>query len=140
MIKFDLFKEWLPSIIDGKVPYLYKNVPENDVKGEEFMLLRALSQYEDCVGVANLANEKMHGKLPAKLLYDFLFYAIPKKRRFSGKWGKQGKRPDDIEILQRAFNLNYTRAVEYMELMSDEDFKALVKEYTDEGGVSKKRG
>lgn len=134
MIKFDLFKEWLPSITDGKVGYLYANVAENDVSGEDFMILRALSQYQDCVEIANLANQKLHDKVSSKLLYDFLFYGIPKKRRYSGKWGKQGKKAAELEAIQKAFNCNATRAKECMDLMSKDALKELVKDYTDTGG------
>lgn len=140
MIKFDLFKEWLPSIIDGKVSYIYAHVAENDVSNEDFMILRALSQYQDLVGIANLANEKLHGKTPSKLLYDFLYYSIPKKRRFSGKWGKQGKKMAELEIVAKAFNCNQARAKEYVGLMTDEALKELVEDFTDFGGVSKKGG
>lgn len=137
MLKFDLFKEWLPSILDGKVGYLYANVAENDVTAEDFMLLRALSQYQDCVGIANIANEKLHNKVASKLLYDFLFYGVPKKKRYSGKWGKQTKQIKELEVIQQAFQCNTKVAKEYMELIPKDELKALVKEYTDFGGNAK---
>lgn len=140
MIKFDLFKEWLPSITDGKVGYLYTGVAENDVSAEDFMILRALSQYQDCVNITNLANEKLHGKVPSKLLYDFLFYGIPKKRRYSGKWGKQGKQAQELEVIQKAFKCNAKIAKEYLDLMTEKAIAEIVKEYTDIGGIGKKNG
>ena len=98
------------------------------------MLCRALSQYSDCLGIANIANQKLHGKVSSRLLYDFLFYAIPKKKRYSGKWGKQAKELKEVEVVKKAFACNNARAREYLMLMSKEDIKQLVKDYTDVGG------
>lgn len=139
MLKFDLFKEWLPSILDGSKPYLYNNVPEDDVTGEDFMLCRALSQYGDCIGVANIANQKLQGKVSSRLLYDFLFYAVPKKKRYSGKWGKQAKEIKEAEAIKKAFSCNDVRAKEYLALMNKKDVERLVKDYTEEGGQGGKR-
>lgn len=134
MIKFDLFSEWLASVLDGTVPHIYNNSVEQDVKNEDFMLLRSLSQFEDCLAYSNLANEKMNGKIDPKLLYDFLFYAIPKKKRYSGKWGKAVKEPEHIEVIARAFNCNRERAKEYSTLISKENLEQLVRDFTDMGG------
>lgn len=137
MIKYDLFKEWLPSVVEGKGGHLYSNVAEQDVKNEDFMVLRALSHYQDCLPFASLANEKMNGKIAPKLLYDFLFYGIPKKKRFSGKWGHAFKEAKELEVVKKAFKCNNARAKEYMELMDKEVLKQLVKDYTNEGGRGK---
>lgn len=139
MIKFDLFKEWLPSIVDGTKPYLYNDVPEQDVTDEDFMLCRALSYYADCLGFANIANQKLNGKVSSRLLYDFLYYAVPKKKRYSGKWGKQAKELKEAEAIKKAFGCNNARAREYLMLMSKESIKEIVDAYTNEGGrVGKK--
>lgn len=134
MLKFDLFKEWLPSVLDGTKPYLYNNVPEHDVSDEDFMLCRALSQYGDCIGLANVANQKLQNKVDHKLLYDFLYYAVPKKKRWSGKWGKQAKEMKEVEVVKKAFCCNNARAREYLALMDKQSIEQLVKDYTDEGG------
>ena len=137
MIKFDLFSEWLGSIIDGSHPHIYNNSVEQDIKNEDFMLLRSLSQYEDCLPYANIANEKMNGKIDPKLLYDFLFYAIPKKKRWSGKWGKVTNEDENIEVICKAFDCNRDRAREYLGLIPQDQLEQLVKDYTDFGGRAK---
>lgn len=129
-IKYDVFREWLPSITDGSKPYLYGK----DVTLEPFMLLRALSHFEDCLPYSNLANEKMNGKIDGKLLYDFLFYGIQKKKRWGGKWGKMEKESADLELIKRAFGCNKNIAKDYLRILEKNgELENLRRDY-DEGG------
>lgn len=132
-IKFDLFKEWVPSITDKKGRYLYSGVAENDVSEEIYMICRVLSQYEDCLPFANIVNQKMSDKIDAKLAYDFLYYIIPKYKRAFVTWGKTKKEIEDVELVKKAFNCNNERAKEYLNLMSPNQLEKMRGDF-DAGG------
>ena len=132
-IKFDLFKEWIPSITDKKGRYLYSGVADNDVSEEIYMICRVLSQYEDCLPFANIVNQKMSDKIDGKLSYDFLYYIIPKYKRAFVTWGKTKKEMEDVELVKKAFNCNNERAKEYLSLISPEQLEKMRSNF-DAGG------
>ena len=132
-IKFDLFKEWIPSITDKKGRYLYSGVADNDVSEEIYMICRVLSQYEDCLPFANIVNQKMSDKIDGKLSYDFLYYIIPKYKRAFVTWGKTKKEMEDVELVKKAFNCNNERAKEYLNLIFPEQLEKMRSNF-DTGG------
>ena len=132
-IKFDLFKEWIPSITDKKGRYLYSGVADNDVSEEIYMICRVLSQYEDCLPFANIVNQKMSDKIDGKLSYDFLYYIIPKYKRAFVTWGKTKKEMEDVELVKKAFSCNNERAKEYLNLIFPEQLEKMRSNF-DTGG------
>lgn len=132
-IKFDLFKEWIPSITDKKGRYLYSGVADSGVSEEIYMICRVLSQYEDCLPFANIVNQKMSDKIDGKLSYDFLYYIIPKYKRAFVTWGKTKKEMEDVELVKKAFNCNNERAKEYLNLISPEQLEKMRSNF-DTGG------
>lgn len=119
-MEYDLFKEWLPSITEKKGYYM-DGQEGTEAKYPSFMINRALSQYEDCVLMANMMNHL--SILDAKLQYDFLVHTVAPKRRFS-KWAKATK-SDDILTISKAYNISCKKAEEVMALFSAEEMDAL---------------
>jgi hypothetical protein len=130
----DLFKDWLPSVTEKK-GYMFAegDLDEIERKYPAFMMNRALSQYEDTVLLANEMNCSSH--LDPKIQYDFLYYSVPKKRRFS-KWAKAQK-DDTINMISTIYQISTRRAEEVADLFSDEDIEAL-KQYQFKGGKNEK--
>lgn len=130
-MEFDLFKEWLPSITE-KRGYMFEKGKEEEIerKYPSFMINRALSQYEDTVLFANEVN-RLSSSLDPKLQYDFLYYLVPKKKRFS-KWAKAQK-SDKINTLVEVYKISVRKAEEISDLLSEEDFENL-RNYLDKGG------
>lgn len=131
MMEFDLFKEWLPSITE-KRDYLFEKGKEEEIerKYPSFMINRALSQYEDTVLIANEVN-RLSAFLDPKLQYDFLYYLVPKKRRFA-RWAK-AQRSDTINTLVEVYNISVRKAEEISDLFSEIDIENL-KAYLFKGG------
>ena len=99
-----------------------------------YMVNRGLSYFIDTVMFANEMNVR-HTMSP-KMQYDFLFHSIRKKKRFS-KWHKREKDSADLELVKRAYSYNRERAEEALDLLSDEDLKAL-RESMKTGGLKGK--
>lgn len=129
----DLFKDWVTSISE-KTQDVYKDSGEKveslDAEYPAFMINLALSQYPDTILAANAMNIRADFLQP-KMQYDFLMYAVPKKRRFS-KWAK-GSKDSRIELIKETFNYSQKKAELASELISDEDF-AKIEDYMSQGG------
>jgi len=64
--------------------------------------------------------------------YDFLFSAIRPRKRFS-KWAKKAKDPNDLQLIQEAYNYSKEKAENVYSLFSKDDLKKLRKRL-DKGG------
>ena len=64
--------------------------------------------------------------------YDFYFHALPKRKRFI-KWIKAAEIHDDIELLVEMYNINKTRAAEYLKLLSKEQID-IIRNKLNRGG------
>lgn len=134
-MKFDLFKEWIPSIND-KQGYLFDGSRDSEVEHHypSFMINRALSQYEDTVLLANEVN-RFASTLDPKLQYDFLYYSVPKKKRFAS-WNKATTNKD-ISIIQEVYKMSVKKAEEISDLLDKEQMDSL-EGYIFKGGRDKK--
>lgn len=131
-MEFDLFKDWIPSITE-KTRYLFENkniTSEIERNYPSFMINRALSQYYDTVLIANEVN-RFSSILDPKLQYDFLYYLVPKKRRFA-KWAKSSKN-DIINTIVDVYNVSIKKSEEICDLLSEKDIENL-KSYLNRGG------
>lgn len=107
-----------------------KYILENEKDYSPFMVNKALSYYSDTILYANEMN--LYSDLDNRLQYDFLFHAIPKRKRFS-KWSK----PDinqDIYLIQEYYKYSLERAKEVYTLLSKEQINEL-KQLMDKGGT-----
>lgn len=88
-----------------------------------YMINKALSQHVDTIMFANEMNKSSF--LSKELQHDFLFYSIAAGSRF-GKWAKQ--EPVDKEVvdyLKGKYKLGNERALEYYDLLPDEQIKII---------------
>jgi cellulose synthase/poly-beta-1,6-N-acetylglucosamine synthase-like glycosyltransferase len=99
------------------------------------MINRALSQNADTCLLANEVN-RMAGTLDPKLQYDFLYYSVPKKKRFS-KWAKAQKN-EKINMIIEAYNISVRKAEEIIDLIEQQDFENL-ESYLSKGGKDSSR-
>jgi hypothetical protein len=99
-----------------------------------FMINRALSQHLDTVMLANELNKmSISDKLMA---HDFLFYAVSKKKRY-GKWAKATTEDNDnLELLMKHYAINRKVAMQYLQLMTDDQMNELKQRY-ETGGRTK---
>lgn len=127
----DLFKDWITSINEKHVNVFKEgSVNELEMDYPSYMINRALSQSKDTIQYANLINIKAEYMAP-KMQYDFLFHAVPKRKRFE-KWAKSEKL-DDIEVIKKVFGYSQKKAEIARDLMTDADVEEL-KKHNFEGG------
>lgn len=101
-----------------------------------FLVARSLSYHADCILIVNELNIRGRSEhnLSNKMHYEFLLYSVEKKKRWA-KWAKQDK-DDTISLIMDKYKYSYEKALEVVDLFSDDDIEHL-KRGGDTGGVSK---
>lgn len=94
-----------------------------------YLTNNGLSLFPDTIMYANKMNK--YNFLNKKMQYDYLFYSIRKKNRFTS-WPKK-KDDEFIEIVQEYFNFNYTKAIAALKLLSHEQLLE-IKRKLNKGG------
>lgn len=79
-----------------------------------FLVNRGLSQYVDCVLLANDMN--LYHELPVQLQNLYFLSSVSKRKRFS-KWAKRIQN-DDLALIQEMYQCNERRAEELFSVMS----------------------
>lgn len=98
----------------------------------QFIVNRALSFGRDTILFANELNMNPH--IPNNWAYDFLYFGIPKKKRYD-KWIKR-EEVKDLDIIVEYYNISFKKAIEYVKILSTEQIKEL-KQRLDKGGKVK---
>ena len=98
----------------------------------QFMVGRGLSQFQDCVLLANEMN--ITPTVDNRMHYDFLRTSIRSRRRFS-KWAKKDT-PDRIEVIKEYYGYSDEKAQSVSDLISDESIKEM-KAHLSKGGKTK---
>ena len=123
--------EYLGSINTGK-EYLM-----NDATSEKeyvpFMINRGLSLFADTCLFANEMN--MRSDTPKKMQYDFYYYGVPKKKRFS-KWPKKEEKLDEVKALAEHMNISYEKAKVYLSILNPTQIEE-IRNLLDMGGTRK---
>ena len=97
-----------------------------------FLVNRALSFGYDTVLFSNELN--LNPSISNQMAYDFLYYGIPKKRRYS-KWQKRDE-IKDLDVIKDYYNISFTKAIEYSKILTTEQITEL-KQRLDKGGKTK---
>ena len=105
---------------------------ENEKDYSAFLTNRGLSQFQDCVLLANEMNRASH--IDNKLQHDFFFHAIRSRKRFS-KWAKKVV-PAKIEVIKEYYGYSDVKAESVADLISDDDIKHM-KSVLSKGGKTK---
>lgn len=87
----------------------------------QYMVNRALSLYPDTIFFVNELNQ--YSTISNRQHYDFLYYGISKRKRWS-KWFK--KESDDIlDLIQEYYDVDSTTAGEVSTLLTDENIQEI---------------
>ena len=119
----DLFKEILPSILSTKKHCLHTEQDEKSYP--HFVVGRALSQFPDCVFLANAVN--YYPSLDNRLKYDFLLNSVkPYKRPFS-KWAKKVETVD-LAVVKEYYGYSDAKALDALKILTPEQINSLKRE------------
>lgn len=118
MKPFDLINS-----LSNKSRHILSEEPLAEKEYNAFLTNRQLSQYYDTVMHSNLMN--MHYDLDKKMQYDFYFYAVPKKNRYSEKWSSPAVKSEDLINITRAYDYSKKRATEIYDLLKPEQIKEI---------------
>lgn len=102
----------------------------NERDYEPFLVNRGLSYYPDTIFYAQQATEYSH--LDKRLQYDYLFYAIPQKKRFAA-WPKKIDQTT-LECVKRVYGYGNEKAIEAMSILKPEQIAEILR-ICDGGGV-----
>ena len=112
----------------------YKKDIVMDSNGEAaynpFLTNRALSQFIDCILLANEMNQRHH--VDNKLQYDYLINRIRPMRRFK-KWDKKQDN-ENIELIKEYYSCNNDKARVALSLLSKQQLD-IIKMKLNKGGV-----
>jgi len=122
----DLFKEWLPSIMETKKYLIRDELDEKDYNA--FMVNRALSLHQDCLFFANEMNGLYH--LPKKAQYEYLLKSIRARKRNFVPWPKK-QNNEDIKLVMRHFGYSQTKALQALNILTEEQLSSIRKLYQD---------
>ena len=122
----DIFKEILPSIMITGSPVEFEN---RDYKA--YVVNYALSLHRDTILQSNEMN--MYSHISNQMQYDYLINKVRHYKRPYVEWPKKQK-IDDVEVVKEYYNVSFTKAKEYLKLLSTEQLKTL-KAQLDRGGV-----
>lgn len=104
----------------------YKKLDEQEIGNyQPFLVNRAFSQFPDSVLQANFLN--MNWFLPIQTQYDYLFYSLRKRKRFS-KWPKK-QQSDAIPFIIEYYKCSPREAKEYDKILSSEEKEELKRIY-----------
>lgn len=110
--------DYLESINQTKV-----NLMDKDSNCEKwytgFVMNKAFSHFPDTIFQANFMNKMSH--LPKKMQYDYYFYSISKRKRFS-PW-KTKEVDENIENLCKYYNISAKKAKEALKILSEDQLK-----------------
>jgi hypothetical protein len=91
-----------------------------------FLVNSMLSRYPDTLPFAYAMNRAIVNGLSWRNHYLYLYYSVPKKKRYSGRMNKYKRSDDKIaEAISEYTKENIVRAREYMRFLSEEQQKMI---------------
>ena len=104
--------DWVNSVNYTKINLLKEN---EDIKEYvPFVVNKSMSYHLDAVMFSNEMNRLFH--IPPQAQYHFYLNVLSRRKRFS-KWEKK-EVSSDIELIKQYYNINTTKALEVLELLS----------------------
>jgi len=98
------------------------------------MLNRAMSNNFDTVFYSDEANGFKYVDLYSQYL--FYFYSVNKKKRY-GKWEKKQEKTDQLLDVMKFYNVSEKKALEYIEILSEEQLQKIKDSLSTGGKVGK---
>ena len=102
----------------------------NESSYNPFITNRALSQFIDCILLANEMNTRHH--VDNKLQYDYLINRIRPKNRFK-KWDKKQDN-ESIELIKQYYGYNNDKASSALSILSEQQLD-IIRKKLNKGGV-----
>ena len=121
-----------PFDLINSITYKKDIVMNNSNEGSynPFITNRSLSQFIDCILLANEMNQRHH--IDNKLQYDYLINRIRPRKRFK-KWDKKQDN-ENIEIIKEYYRCNNDKARVTLSLLSEQQLD-IIKKKLNKGGV-----
>lgn len=107
--------------VSEKKENIIKRDPERIKDWNPYAVNMVLSLHKDAILFVNEVN--CRPKITPMQHYKYLFYALPKARRFAKK--AKPKRMEKLEVIRAYYDYNMTRALEVVDLLSDDDIKVM---------------
>jgi len=122
--------DFLNSINQTKIPLMDED-PGCEREYNPFLANRGLSYFSDTIFLANEMN-RLSG-LGKKPQYDYLRLSVRARKRYS-KWIKD-ETNDRIDALKTLYGYSHTKAKQVVDLISEDDWKAIFARL-DQGGTN----
>lgn len=106
--------DWINSISMTKENLMLSD--EDERSYEPFIINKAMSMYPDCVVIVNELNKL--GTVNKRLHYDFLRFAVRKKKRFA-KWPKSIE-SEHVKVIQEYYQCSVEQALQYLEVLTND--------------------
>jgi hypothetical protein len=121
--------DFLTAINYSKADLLDTDDPEKLREYNPFVINRCLSYFPDTIMIANEMNSR--AALDKDMQFHYLMNRVRKGKRFA-KWAKPVK-PDDLKAIKEFYNYNDRRALEVLEILTEDQVKE-IKKRLDKGG------
>ena len=122
----NLFKDFFKSLDTKDVYLMNKNeypTAEKEYDSLSFVVNKGYSQREQTLPLSQEMNVLYH--LDSKQKYDFYYYMVPKKNKQQwNPWVKKLK-VDNIDIIKEYYKCSTKKAIEYSEILTDDDMKII---------------
>jgi hypothetical protein len=82
----------------------------------KFLVCRALSQFPETIGYAEVMNEL--SDIPNELHFRILYTLLPRKKQY-GRWAKADVVTERIKTISEFYQVNLRKAEEYSRLLSE---------------------
>jgi hypothetical protein len=121
-----------PFDLINSITYKKDIVMNNSNEGSynPFITNRSLSQFIDCVLLANEMNQRHH--IDNKLQYDYLINRIRPRKRFK-KWDKKQDN-ENIQLIKDYYSCNNDKARVTLSLLSEQHLN-IIRQKLNKGGV-----
>ena len=121
-----------PFDLINSITYKKDIVMNNSNEGSynPFITNRSLSQFIDCILLANEMNQRHH--IDNKLQYDYLINRIRPRKRFK-KWDKKQDN-ENIQLIKDYYSCNNDKARVTLSLLSEQQLD-IIKKKLNKGGV-----
>lgn len=121
-----------PFDLINSITYKKDIVMNNSNEGSynSFITNRSLSQFIDCILLANEMNQRHH--IDNKLQYDYLINRIRPRKRFK-KWDKKQDN-ENIQLIKDYYSCNNDKARVTLSLLSEQHLN-IIRQKLNKGGV-----
>ena len=121
-----------PFDLINSITYKKDIVMNNSNEGSynPFITNRSLSQFIDCILLANEMNQRHH--IDNKLQYDYLINRIRTRKRFK-KWDKKQDN-ENIQLIKDYYSCNNDKARVTLSLLSEQHLN-IIRQKLNKGGV-----